>query len=312
MIDTHVHYASTAYSDILPNVKQQDLAAGIEKVLCLPIRFEDNFSLIENTRVYDGMYYAAGIHPLSVPDYPSLTDTKQPVLKLERMICEKRIEILDDFQNKIGRLKTLIEDDPARFIAVGETGIDTHTPAGRNNLLMQKISFREHIILSLRTRLPLVLHLRGEDALDEALGIMNAGSLSAAPLRGVWHCFHGTAGDMHRILSDGKNDFLFGIGAILTYPERGMILRRTLKESGEDILSRLVLETDSPYLPPASWLSHDPSAVNTSSSLPEVVRLMSELLGVPEAVIRDKTTRNAERMFGFSDSSIDTASSAIT
>ncbi len=299
MIDTHVHYAVEAFAQDLPEVMAQDRSAGVEKVLCLPITYEDNFTLFQRTDCWeDSMKYAAGIHPLRVPQLPSGED---PSISAARAadLCRKKILILEEFGEMMASLQKLISSDPDRYAAVGETGIDTHTDVGRNNLYMQKVSFREHIRLSQKNHLPLVLHLRGEDAFSQAVSVMKNGQMANIHYRGVVHCFHGTREDMEMILDGGRNDFVFGIGGMITYPERGAVLRDTLRNAPAeaDILSKLVLETDSPYLAPQAKLKQGITR-NTAGCLTEVIPLIAELLSVPAAEVIRRTDENARRMFG--------------
>ena len=299
MIDTHVHYGTEAFEQDLPEVMEQDKAAGVEKVLCLPITYEDNFVLAQRTECWaDSIKYAAGIHPLRVPQFPSGEDQSFAAAR-EADLCRKKISILEEFGEMMDSLQKLISSDPDRYAAVGETGIDTHTDVGKKNLYMQKISFREHIRLSQKNHLPLVLHLRGEDAFSQALSVMKNGQMANIHYRGVVHCFHGTKEDMEMMLDGGRNDFVFGIGGMLTYPERGAVLRDTLRNAPteSDILSKLVLETDSPYLAPQAKLGQGITR-NTAGFLTEVIPLIAELLNVPAAEVVQRTDENARRMFG--------------
>ena len=299
LIDTHVHYGTDAFANDLPEVMAGDMAEGVEKVLCLPISYEDNFVLSKRTECWaDRIKYTVGIHPLHVPGFPT-GDEQSFAADREIDLCRKKIDILEEFQEMMSSLQKLISSDPDRYAAVGETGIDTHTDAGRNNLYMQKISFREHIRLSQKNHLPLVLHLRGEDAFSQALSVMKKGRMANIHYRGVVHCFHGTREEMEMMLDGGRNDFVFGIGGMLTYPERGAVLRDTLRNSlpEEDILSKLVLETDSPYLVPQTKLESG-TARNTAGCLTDVVPLIAELLGVPASEVIRRSDENARRMFG--------------
>ena len=64
--------------------------------------------------------------------------------------------------------------------------------------------------------------------------------------KGVIHCFSGTWEDAQTYLAHG---FMLGIDGPVTYPNS-----RTLKENVVRLpLERIVLETDSPYLPPQTY-----------------------------------------------------------
>jgi len=120
--------------------------------------------------------------------------------------------------------------------AIGEIGLDYFrdlAPRAR-----QQEAFRTQIALARELALPVIVHIR--DAQEDALAIL---SESGSGLRGVLHAFSGDAHLAERAVAMG---FFFGIAGPLTYPKaerlRGIV--RTLPED------RILLETDSPYLPP--------------------------------------------------------------
>lgn len=316
MIDTHVHYADELIRPDLPEIEKLDRQAGVERTICLPITFEDNLTMMSATEGYKAMYYAVGIHPLRVPLYP-LPITRRGVYSLKREIrdCEKRRlnwetdrKTLQDFKENIERLSEMIKDDAGsenkRIVAIGETGIDIHSRTGIQKLWMQKISLFEHLILALRHDLPLVLHIRGEYALGEALSVMKADCFRNTRFRGVWHCFCGTKEEMELLADNGKNDFVFGIGGKITKPGRdGDILRKTLRRISEEqspgeILSKLVLETDAPFVTPYGIIKkYGRDARNISAYLPEIVSALAEILKVSDQEVMERTTENANRAF---------------
>jgi TatD DNase family protein len=106
-------------------------------------------------------------------------------------------------------------------------------------------------------------------------------------LRGVFHCFSESLELAQEILKlDG---FLLGIGGVLTYKNAG--LPEVLKQID---LQHIILETDSPYLPPVPHRG--------KRNEPAYTRLVAEKLadvkGVSLRDIADITTANAEQLFG--------------
>ena len=319
IIDTHTHYALPMYREDLELVKREDVKAGISQVLCLPITYEDHFSLLDAAEKYPGMLFSVGIHPLHVPINPEIRYPSYAVgLKEGIALAEEKKKVFGTFRDRMQALEQMIAEHPDKIAAVGETGIDCHTETAAANLQMQMISFREHIYLSLRHKLPLVLHLRGEGAFSSALSVLNAGNFRKTSLRGVVHCFHGSREEMEMVQAGGKNDFLFGIGGMITYPAYGAQLRETLAgfPSKEDILSKLVLETDSPFLPPQAVMDRAAGEAggklsgetiadkrknvrNISANLNEVIEVLSQVLKVSGDEVISRTAENARRMFGF-------------
>jgi TatD DNase family protein len=82
--------------------------------------------------------------------------------------------------------------------------------------------------------------------------------------------------------------FKLGIGGVVTYKNGG------LAEVLEAIqLDELILETDSPYLPPVPHRGKR----NESSYLLHVAEKLSDIYGVPLKKIEEITTKNAIELF---------------
>lgn len=297
MIDSHVHYGLRSFDGRRQETEESDLSVGISGRLCLPVSFDDVFSMIPACSCFSHMKFAVGIHPLKIPAFPSESETEEIDFGKERKLCAERLRVMERMEQEMRSLDSFIEDNRSSVVAVGETGIDVGNSA--SNLRMQKTALRMHVFLSLRRSLPLILHLRGPQSLSEALSVFGSGTLAGTRLKGVWHCFCGSERDMEALLDGGGNDFLFGIGGMITYPERGRVLRRTLASlPKETVLSRIVLETDSPYLPPESLLSADSRAVNSSASIPLIAEAVAGIIGASSDEVVRRSDSNAERMFG--------------
>ena len=106
-------------------------------------------------------------------------------------------------------------------------------------------------------------------------------------LRGIFHCFSGSEEETKRLLE--YRGFLFGIGGTLTYK------KSSLTDSLKLIpLERIVLETDSPFLPPVPYRGKR----NEPSFIVEVVKKLSGIYGCSEDIIADITSRSASKLFG--------------
>ena len=87
-----------------------------------------------------------------------------------------------------------------------------------------------------------------------------------------------------------KLGFKLGIGGVITY--KNSSLPEILKGFRiEDI----VLETDSPYLPPVPYRGKR----NESSYIPFIAEKLSDVFGISVETVADVTTRNAREVFGF-------------
>ena len=107
-------------------------------------------------------------------------------------------------------------------------------------------------------------------------------------LRGVFHSFSESEVDLEAILSLGER-FMVGINGIVTF--RTSRLREVIK--GRLPLSRLVVETDSPYLSPEprrGWR-------NESSHIIHTVRCLADIYEVSEEEMRYQLFVNSRKMF---------------
>jgi TatD DNase family protein len=103
--------------------------------------------------------------------------------------------------------------------------------------------------------------------------------------RGVFHCFTGSTEEAKEIIKLG---FYLGIGGVVTY--KNTHLRDTLKNLS---LENILLETDSPYLPPVPYRGKRNESAYT--------KLVAETLctvyekGLDEIAMY--TTQNAHKLF---------------
>ena len=103
---------------------------------------------------------------------------------------------------------------------------------------------------------------------------------------GVFHCFTGNEIEAAQLL-DFRN-FVIGIGGVLTFKKSN--LPRVLPTIP---LSRIVLETDAPYMAPVPMRGKR----NESSFLGYVVEKMAEVYQIDPKEVRQQTTANACRVF---------------
>jgi len=171
---------------------------------------------------------------------------------------------------------------PKQIVAVGECGLDYHlykgfdVPGKKDD---QKQAFYLHCQFALKHNLPVIIHCR--DAFPDLFDVLDA--LPSLP-RGVIHCFSGTREDGEKALTRG---LYIGIDGNITYGNKLREIIRTLP------VSRILLETDSPYLPPVPHRG--------KRNEPKYIRLIagsvSGLFGLPKKTIEQETTKNALALF---------------
>lgn len=174
--------------------------------------------------------------------------------------------------------------DP-RLVAVGEIGLDYFVP-GLDAERQQRF-YREQLVLARRFDLPVILHVRrSADQLLKALRQVKVRG-------GIAHAFNGSLQQAQAFVALG---FKLGFGGAVTY-DRALQLRRLATELP---LGSLVMETDSPDIPP-HWLyttaaeraEGQPQGRNTPAELPRIAQVVADLRGMAVADLAQVTTANA-------------------
>lgn len=184
-----------------------------------------------------------------------------------------------DWKRRLADIKKWL-DSPQRFYGIGEVGLDLYWD--KTFVKEQTVSFEEQVKWALEWDLPLIVHCR--EAYQLLLEVLEPYRRTA--LRGIFHSFTGTEDEASRLLE--FPGFMLGINGVVTFKKS--ILPETL---GHVPLSRIVIETDSPYLAPAPFRGKR----NESGFLVKVAEKLSEIYSVPLEVIADVTTENALKVF---------------
>lgn len=171
-------------------------------------------------------------------------------------------------------------------VAVGEIGLDyvkTQIPKQ-----VQLAAFETVLAKCKEWDKPVVVHCRGAyEDLRAVLGRVFP-EKRADGFWGVIHCFSSGVDDALYCRDRG---FALGADGPVTYPKNNE-LREALKQAGLDCL---VLETDSPYLPPQSSRGKR----NEPSSIPEIAAKLAEVFGIALEDLASATTKNAETLFRY-------------
>lgn len=149
-------------------------------------------------------------------------------------------------------------------VAIGECGLDFNRNFSPKNVQLQV--FEAQLELAVELRMPVFLHER--DAFQEQLLLLK--KYRSRMVGGVVHCFTGNRQQLEAYLD---LDFYIGITGWLCDPRRGTELRDAVKALP---LSRLLLETDAPYLTPKTL----PSSVkrNEPCHLPHIAEQLTGIV----------------------------------
>jgi len=189
--------------------------------------------------------------------------------------------IKEDWKDRLEIIrKNLFEGD---YIAVGEIGMDLYWD--KTFVKEQAEAFRMQVEWAKELKLPIVIHAR--EAFEPIFEILD--EINDESLTGVFHCFTGTLEQAKHVLSYGG--FKLGIGGVLTYKKAE--LDKVLEHID---LKHLILETDSPYLPPVPFRGKR----NESSYILHIAEKLTEVYNVPLVKVEEMTTASAHELFQFS------------
>ncbi|PID89476.1 MAG: hydrolase TatD [Bacteroidia bacterium] len=165
------------------------------------------------------------------------------------------------------------------YVGVGEIGIDLYWDKTFKN--EQIDAFKTQVNWAKELDLPVIIHCR--ESMDLTIDIIKQEKTDK--LKGIFHCFTGSVDQAFEIMKLG---FYMGIGGILTYKNSG------LKEVVNQIpMEYLVLETDSPYLPPVPYRGKR----NESSYVRYVAEELANVKKLTFKEVARQTSMNADRIF---------------
>ena len=253
MIDTHIHLDVEDYSDDLSTVIERAKAVGVDQIFIPAVDERSADAAVAISRQYP--------------------DTVYPMLGLHPE------EVKADFEQVLHAMKQRLKQSHP-FIAIGEVGLDFYWSRAFEK--EQLAAFEEQVKWSVEYQLPLMIHCRKGQ--NEMIHILKRYEKDLPG--GVFHCFTGNEKEADAFLQFDK--FMLGIGGVLTFK------KSHLPEVLPHIpLSRIVLETDGPYMAPVPMRGKR----NESAFLVHVVAKMAESYGISEQEVMTQTPVNAHRLF---------------
>lgn len=168
-------------------------------------------------------------------------------------------------------------------VAIGEFGLDYFRMLAPRET--QRTVFCAHLRLARELDLPCIIHVR--DAHEDVMELLRAHGQGA---RGVFHCFSGSVAQAEECLEFA--DFLLSFAGPLT--REGNELPQVARLAP---LSRILVETDSPYLVPRPLRAKR----NEPLFVKQTAEKLAEIRGMTLDEIARATTANAVRLFGLPD-----------
>lgn len=265
LIDTHAHLTDERLASGIGEVLARAGEVGVEKILVPTVGLLDGRRAIELAEKYESVWALVGIHP------EVLADETNPDYRNEWLAAEGEW---------INRLEGLARSSK-KVVGIGEIGLDFYYDKERRSQELQMRVFQEQLGLAAKMDLPVVIHMRAaETEMKQVIG--QIGELPA----GQFHCWAGGEELLNEVLEKG---FYVSFCGNITY-KSAESLRKAIRRVP---LNRLLLETDSPYLPP--------EPVRSSPNEPSNVKILAEyianLLDLPIETLINQTTKNAKCLY---------------
>ena len=278
-IDTHAHYFDRKFDPNPHNFNDKfnkyggadtlltdpDFLSKVAAVINVGTNLTNSQTAVDMAGKYPYMAAAVGIHPEDAQGLPDGTP-----LDPEKELAALRAWVSDPARRKADKI-----------VAIGEIGFDYHWQPMDKEL--QRAFFEGQMQIAADTGLPVIIHDR------EAHGDSFEVILKYPTVKGVFHAYGGSA-EMARELT--KRGWYIGFGGVATFKNAERV--RAVVASVD--LSKLLLETDCPYMAPVPFRGK----INHSGLIPYIAEVIAPLHGLTVDELAEVTNRNAEALFGLS------------
>lgn len=186
LVDSHCHLDFPQLAGDLDAVIDRARAAGVTRMVTICTRLSSLPAVQAIAEAHEGIFFAAGTHPMSV--------AQEPMVTVDALIALAR---------------------HPKMVGIGESGLDYHYTA--DTAAAQQESLRIHIAAARETGLPLIIHARDADA-DMARILTEEHAAGAYDC--VMHCFSSGAGLARAALDLG---FYLSMSGIAAFPKSGAL-----------------------------------------------------------------------------------------
>ncbi len=258
--DSHAHYYDSRFCEELEDGSADKLVGtllseSVSYIVNVGTSPETSRLAIKQAEKQRNMYTAIGIHPSDA----------------QYLKC--------DMEEALSDIEKLILNPESKCVAIGEIGLDYHYPDTDKEL--QAAYFEAQMRLAEKLTMPVVIHDR--DAHGDIMDVIRR----HPKVRGVLHSYSGSAEMAKELVALG---YMISFSGTLTFKNA----RKPAEVIKEIPKSRILIETDCPYLSPHP----ERGSLNHSGKLVYTNARAAELLGISEAECAALTEENAKRFFG--------------
>ena len=253
IFETHAHYNDSKY-DMDREALLLDLPkSGVSPVINVGDSIGSTEPVLALTEKYPYIYAALGVHPSEISGLNEET---------------------------FAWLSEQMKQD--KVVAVGEIGLDYYWDKEPDVQEKQRYWFRRQLALAKELSLPVIIHAR--DAAEDTMTIMR--EAYADGIEGVIHCYSYSPEMAQEFVRMG---YYIGVGGVVTFKNAKKLVR-TVEEIP---LTRILLETDCPYMAPEPHRG----TRNDSRNIPYVIAKIAEIKSVAPEAVEETTRENAFRLF---------------
>ena len=258
MIDTHCHLTYDGLFERVDQVLAAARTTGVQAMVCVATSPDDAQRAVALAERCDGVFAAIGLHPCYAQHWPD------------------RAAVVDTLAQ--------LAQHP-KVVALGEMGLDRHYPDPPLDVQRPALTWQLELAAALTPTKPLPVIIHNREATADTLAVIRASGIPGE--RFVFHCFTGNDEELDAVLGLGA---MVGFTGIVTFKNA-----RGLAASAARVpLSRLLIETDSPYLTPEPYRK---VKTNEPRYVAQVARFLAGQRGMTESAFIAATDANARRFF---------------
>lgn len=260
--DTHCHLNFNTFESDLPETLDRAQQAGVDRILVPAIDLPGSRAVVALCDRFPNLFAAVGIHP-----NVGLTMTDDTLRVLEELAQHPKV------------------------VAIGEIGLDYYRNETPGDL--QKMALIRQLELAGELGLPVILHNRA--AFQDLWEILSNWQKELKTTRpglfkhpGVFHSFSEDVDKMNLVIS---HNFYIGISGPVTY-KNGL---KNQAVAAAIPAGHLLLETDSPFLPPHPYRGQR----NEPANIKIIAEKISQLRNEDITLLSSNTQNNADLLFSW-------------
>lgn len=245
LVDVHCHLDMPQFKDDLDEVIERARATGVIKIICAGLNPSSNRAVLELARKYSLVAPALGLYP-------------EDAIKMNKTELENELNFIESSIKSVKSSNSDNSNHSDNIVALSEIGLDFAKPELKEKSELQQRVFNELLEIASKYSLPVIVHSRkAEEKVIELIAKANANNSknSRSKIKAVLHCF---TGKISLAKEAEKIGCYFSIPAIVKNSTHFTALVETIPST------KLLTETDAPFLSPIKGKRNEPSAVAES------------------------------------------------